>query len=199
MIANASANVAAQRYELVTREGKSRFALRLKDEGVILGDEGILEWTANGVARSRPLADVASVNLQVANPGVSICQIEFRDGSTLRVMNIDRWGLSTPKRSSTYSAFVHELHARLAACADQRMSFLAGNSGNAAGWRKAAMLVGALFFIGGPALMLAVSGDREAWWYLLLGTGIFFPAWYTYRGNKPRTYSPDRIPADMLR
>jgi hypothetical protein len=175
-----------------------RRALHFLDRGVTLDADG-LSCTADGASGTELFANVTAVHLQTSGgkTNTESCAIGFADGNTLTVLNCGPGGYTDAARAANYRAFVHDLHARLAA-APGTIRFTEGWPL----WRCQAMLLVAV----GMALVSAALGLWSLFCLcslqgpVLLGLGGY-ASWRFYRialDNLPRDYTPDRLPEFLL-
>ena len=172
-----------------------RRALHWLDRGITLGAGGI-SCTANGAPGEESFGSIAAVHLQTCGQRSNIesCAITFADGNVLTVLNCNPGGYVDAARAESYRAFVHDLHARLAAAASGAIRFTEGWPL----WRCQAMLalaaVTALLAAGVGLSTFFCLGDLKEIVLVALGG---FGSWRSYRtalNNVPRDYTPDRLP-----
>jgi hypothetical protein len=175
-----------------------RRALHFLDRGVMLDAEG-LSCTADGSPGTELFANITAVHLQTSGgkTNTGSCAIGFADGNVLTVLSCDRGGYSDAACAASYRAFVHALHARLAA-APGTIRFTEGWPL----WRCQAVLLVAA----GTAVLFAGLGLWELFCLrnlqgpVLLAVGGY-ASWRFYRvsiNNLPRDYTPDRLPEFLL-
>ena len=109
---------ATTRHELFITDGNATFRWAITDSGVTLSADG-LSWSIGGVEIERSYSDISSIRLHRASAGTSagvgVCQIRFRDGTTLVVYGGSAQGLADDTQAARFAAFVRDLHKRLAA------------------------------------------------------------------------------------
>lgn len=191
-----------RRYDLVVREGANTgLVWRYRDEGVRLTATG-LEWTADGTDRVKPFADIYSIRLQTGHiprsGGFGACQIAFRNGLTLNVNSLSSWGTPDDDRRTPYIDFVHDLHQRLSAVDRKRIHFLAGVTEGRQMMAWIAVVVGGLFFVALPLVLLIVTGETKALFITLAGAFFIYPVLRATKKNEPRNYLPDRVDEDLF-
>ena len=168
--------------------------------GVALSDEAIA-WIVDARTDTAPLSDIVSVHLETAGTPqfvVKQCKIVFANGVPLTVTNIDASGRPDEKMTVLYRDFVHDLHVTLAARPANAVRFTAG----LAPWRYKLLLVTAIFagllFVVTPLVLLALWPDLNTLGLLAAGVGLCWPLAIMLRNNKPRDYTPDRLPEELL-
>lgn len=176
-----------------------RPAFRFLARGVTLDRNGIA-CAADGASGAQPFAAIAAVHLKSSGAKVVVesCAITFNDGTMLTVVNCGPGGHADAARGSAYRAFVHDLHARLAAGGFSGIRFSEGWPL----WQCQAMLaLTALIALTAPALGLYVFACTGNLRGLLLTALAAYACWKFYRtalNNLPRDYTPDRLPDFLL-
>jgi hypothetical protein len=183
--------------------GGPRLFLRNPNHGIAVSDSG-LAWTNYGEVRSVPFADIAAVHISsgaLGNPQIVLdqCKIEFTDGSpALTAFNAGANGLPSDAQTPVYRAFVHDLHAQLAAHGTGTTRFTA----RMAPWRynllRVTLIVAALFFIVTPLILLLVTNDWHALIPVAMGLSLCWPVLRLLRNNTPRGYTPDALPDELM-
>jgi hypothetical protein len=106
-------------------------------------------------------------------------------------------GFADPERAPIYRAFVHDLHARLAA-AKTSTRFEAGYRTHNYPLAIAAMvLIGAISIVA-PIFAIIWQGRISAIGLLFAGAFLYLPMMKAIEKNAPRTYTPDKVPGEML-
>jgi hypothetical protein len=175
-----------------------RRALHCLDRGITLDADG-LSCTADGSPGTELFANITAVHLQTSGgkTDTESCAIGFADGNTVTVLSCDRGGYRDAASAAAYRAFVHDLHARLAA-APGTIRFTEGWRL----WRCQLMFLAAV----GTGLLSAAFGLWEVFCIhnlqgpVLLAVGGY-ASWRFYRialNNLPRDYTPDRLPEFLL-
>ena len=172
--------------------------MRLNDEGVSPTADGI-EAMRSGRWVSLPYADIRGINLSTAEMAksalIATCQITFRNGSFLRVINTNAWGTGDPLRNGDYQAFVEDLHRRLvAANADSQIDFTIGMSATRSRVLKVALIAGSALFVALPIVLFVMTGKFQALLLCLAGFAFLAPALRTAEKNQQRSYSPKAPP-----
>jgi hypothetical protein len=191
-----------KRYDLHIREGATGgLVWRYRDEGVVLTPLGI-EWTANGVRREVPYADIASIRIQTGHVPKSgyfgSCTMTFRGGLTLTVNSLNSWGSPDDDRLDDYAEFLEDLHARLGDEDRRRIHFLAGATEGRQMFGRFAVILGGAFFVALPLVLLIITGEIKTLLIALGGLAFIVPAFRTLQKNEPRTYDPRRLDDDLF-
>lgn len=188
-------------YGLFLREGTNRFHWKFRNEGISLSGQ-TLHWQYDGRARGRTLADIRSVRLMAAHVhksgDVGICQIVFRDGLMLTCQSSNASGLADDERAPKYTAFVRDLHARLAAAGPDDIRYKAGDSGGRHTFGIIILVIATLFFVALPFVLLFIVQRWEVLGILGAGAAFVWPVWKAVERNTPRDYKPTQIPDDLL-
>jgi hypothetical protein len=190
-----------QEYPVFLREGSARFYFRLKNQGVRLIENG-LAWTCDGQERRYGFDEIASIRLQVTHVhksgDVGTCQIRFRDGLTLTFNGGTAFGHADETQAEAYAACVRDLHARLAAARVTTIRYLAGSTAGMHTGAAVTLVIGVLFFVGLPLVLLLIVRQWEVLGILAAGIGFMWPLWRLLEANRPRDYTPESVPADLL-
>jgi hypothetical protein len=186
-------------YDLSINVAGRRLFWRNRNHGITLGNDSIA-WTMDGAANETAYGNIVAVHLDSAGQKITAdrCSIAFSDGSALVIVNTDPGGYRDGKLTSLYRDFVRDLHARLATGRYAGIRFTAGVS-PARFWT---MLFGAA--IAAPAFALAGLAGFVLY-HLWNGLGLFlvgeYFCWTLGRRalvNKPRDYTPERLPEALL-
>ncbi len=200
---DATAQIAkTTRHELFMTDGNASFRWAMTDSGVTLSQDG-LSWTIDGAASERGYSDIFSIRLHRASAGtgagVGVCQIRFRDGTTLVVYGGSAQGLADDTQAARFVAFVHDLHKRLAARDDTKhIYFNAGLSEGRYTVLTVAIVASGLLFGLLPLVLLIMMRDLHTLFLFVAATGLLWSFYKLWEKNRPRPYSPDRVPADLL-
>ena len=172
-----------------------------RDEGVSLRGDRLI-WTVEGGERKATLGDIARVNLFLAGPGgndvMGVCAVTLASGMTLSITSGGAWGGFDPGRAPDFRAFVKDLHTTLAKRGGTGPRYLVGVPGGRAKLAKAALVVGVALFVALPLILLLFYRDLNALWAALAGAAFMYPLYTQLVNNAPRTYSPDRIPEELM-
>jgi hypothetical protein len=193
-------STAGQRtYDLCINIAGRRLFWRNRNHGVTLGNDTIA-WTMDGNAMETAYGNIVAVHLNSTGQKVTTdrCTIAFADGSALLIVNTDAGGYRDTKLAPLYRDFVRDLHARLAGDRYTGIRFTAG----VPRWRYWTMLISAI--AAAPAFAAAgIAGYFifHQWnFLLLLLVGDYF-CWTLGRralANRPRDYTPDKLPEVLL-
>lgn len=189
----------ARTHDIHLRENPASLVWHLGDRGITLV-ENRLAWLSEGVRRERSFDDIAAIRLQLASAGrgaSGLCRIVFRDGTELHLYGTDERGLPDDAQNARYTAFVRDLHKRLAAEA-RPIVYEAGLPGGNYAVLTAAVIAGAALFVVLP-IVLAVAIRTMSVLLLCAGSIAFvWPFWRIWNAAKPRAYTPDAVPEDVL-
>jgi hypothetical protein len=186
-------------YDLCINIAGRRLFWRNRNHGVTLGNDTIA-WAMDGAANETAYGNIVAVHLDSSGQKITAdrCTISFADGRGLTIVNTDPGGYRDAKRASLYRDFVRDLHARLPADRYAGIRFSAG----VPPWRFWTMLLTAA--IAAPAFALAgLAGYvifHLANGLLLFVIGEYF-CWTLGRralANRPRDYTPERLPKALL-
>jgi hypothetical protein len=190
-----------QEHPVFLKEGRGRFAFRLTDQGVRLTQDSLV-WTCDEQERRYSFADITTIRLQVVHVHKSgdlgVCQIEFRDRRLLTISGGTAYGFADDEQAQAYAAFIRDLHARLAAARITTIRFLAGNTEGAHTMAAVVMVIGVLFFVGTPLVLLFIIRRWEVLGVLLAGGAFMWPVWRKLEENRPRDYTPGSIPPELV-
>jgi hypothetical protein len=182
--------------------GRWRFYVRNPNHGITVADVGI-SWTLDGTPAAAAYADIAAIHLQKSALGNAVntineCKIAFTNGAALVVNNASATGLPSDGQTPTYRAFVHDLHRRLAAGGGGPTRFTAGVS--AARYRALliTLIVAGLILIVTPLGLTAMTGDWHMLIATIVGAALLWPVFLLMSKNKPRQYTADRLPEELL-
>jgi hypothetical protein len=199
MDATTSANTT--RHELFVASDTS-MRWKFTDSGVTLSPEG-LSWNIGDVAFNRSYADIFSIRLQRAAAGtganVGICQIHFHDGVDLHIHGGSEHGIADVAQAPRYTAFVRDLHRRLAAREDSKnIAFHAGLGKTryiilTIAVAAAGLLMGVL-----PLILLIMFQDLHTLFLFMAGGGLAWSFFRLWDKNRPRPYSPGQVPEELL-
>jgi hypothetical protein len=186
------------RYDLVFRAGTNpRFSLG-SHQGVTLTAERIA-WSCDGKDDGAAFANIRKVNLESSGDEAhpNACTITFADGYQLLITSGDANGFADPERAQVYRDFVRDLHARLAA-AKTATRFEAGYQGHRYPLAIAAMVLIGSISIVVPLFAIIWTGSISAIGLLFAGALLYLPMMKAIEKNAPSTYTPDKVPDEML-
>ena len=187
-------------YDLYIRPGERRLVWSFSDQGVSLSDDTIA-WVADGWTSQAALRDIVEVHLQlgyVEDNAVGSCRLRFADGSALSVVSSNKRGFEDATQDQLYVAFVHDLHARLAAQRDAHPSFTAGLSEGRYRFGFFIGIIAVLFFIVTPIVLLLVTRDWKAALFTYTGVVLLWPLYKVMQANAPRSYDPRHVPPELM-
>ena len=189
------------RHELFITD-HAAFRWKMTDSGVVVTADG-LSWAIDGAMSERKYSDIFSIRLHRASAGtgagVGVCDIRFRDGLTLNVYGGSAQGLADGEQNARFAAFVRDLHKRLAR--RDNTTSITFNAGLSEGRYTVltVALVGAGILFGLLPLGLLIM-IRDLHTLILFGTaaGLLWSFYMLWDKNRPRPYSPDHVPEDLL-
>jgi hypothetical protein len=186
-------------YDLCVTVAGRRLYWRNRNHGVTLGQDCIA-WTMDGEAVETAYGNIVAVHLDSRGQKVKAdrCIITFADGSGLLVVNTDPGGFADAERARRYRDFVRDLHARLSPDRYPLIRFTAGvqrarywtmliAAVTGAGAFAVAGLAGFFIFHLWNGLLLLIAGEYACW--TLLRRAL---------ANRPRNYTPDKLPEVLL-
>ena len=185
-------------YDLVFRAGTNpRFSLRAH-RGVTLA-AGRIVWSCDGKDDGAPFSNIRTVHLQSGGEAryPNVCTITFADGYQLLITSGDRNGFADPERTPLYRDFVRDLHAQLAT-AKTSIRFVAGYQGQRYPLAIAAMVLIGSVSIVVPVFAIIWQGHIGAIGLLFAGALLYLPMMKAIEKNAPHTYTPDKVPEEML-
>lgn len=193
---------ARRHFDLYFRAGQSGgIVWRYRDCGITLSPEG-MEWYSEGQRRFTDYTTIDSIRIQTGHiprsGNFGSCEIIFRNGRKLTVTSLDSWGSPDDERLDDYAEFLQDLHAHLGRADKERIHFLAGATEGRQIAGKISAVVGGLFFIVLPLVLLVITGEVKALFISLGGLAFIVPVFRTLRKNEPRTYNPDSLDEDLF-
>lgn len=189
----------ARTHDIYLRENPASLVWHLTDRGIALAEDR-LAWLSDGVRRERTFDDIAAIRLQLASAGrgaSGLCRIFFRDGTQLHLYGTDQSGLPDDTQNARYTAFVRDLHRRLAADA-RPIAFEAGLPGGNYAVLTAAAIAGAALFVVLPVVLALLLRTMSVLLLCAGSIGFAWPFWRIWNAAKPRSYTPDALPEDVL-
>jgi len=188
-------------YDLHFREGPARgLVLRYRDAGIRLTPTA-MEWRAGDKPRTTDYTTIDAIRLQTGYlpkaGAFGTCIITFRNGRDLTVTSLDRWGSPDPERFDDYAEFIQDLHARLGDDDRRRIRFRAGSTEGRQIFGRIVTVIGALFFVGLPLVLLVLTGEIKTLFITAAGLAFIVPVFRTLKKNEPRTYDPRRLDDDL--
>ena len=148
-------------------------------------------------------SDIFRIRLQRASAGtganVGICQIRFRDGTVLNIHGGSEHGLADEAHAPLYTAFVRDLHRRLAGREDSKdVAFKAGLSEGRYTILSVAIVASAILFGVLPLGLLIMIRDLHTLVLFAGAAGLLWSFYKLWDKNRPRPYSPAHVPEELL-
>ena len=189
------------RYDLFTHDDTRRIVWRFKDEGVVVEDEALLVMRASRWVRL-PFHDIASVTLSANAIGrsaiVGNCTVRLEDGRRIVISNGNEQGMADGRRDGPYRLFLRDFHRKLIESGEDRaIDFRTGYSEGRMNGLIFATVIGTLFFIATPLVLLLITRDLKTLLICLAGLGFIWPAWRMIEANRPASYHPTS-PPDLI-
>jgi hypothetical protein len=196
-----TASAPAAEYPLYFRDGEG-FVWSIATRGLILDDRGVT-FTSERETRTILFSEIRSVRLHTAyaNAGetpLGICTIGFRRFRKLTVLSADGHLRADEMQRAAYHAFVRDFHSRIPAADRARIRFNGGLSNTRHVIVSTAMLVGAAIFGVLPLVLIFVAPSWHTLGVAAAAWGLAYAGWKSWARNRPRPYSPDRVPDDLL-
>lgn len=196
-----TASAPAGEYPLYFRDDAG-FVWAIKTRGLRLDDNG-LTFTSERETRTIGFSEIRSVRLHTAyaNAGetpLGICKIGFRRFRNLTVLSGDSQLRADETQRAAYHAFVHDFHRRIPPADRARIAFNGGLSDTRHMILSAAMIAGAALFGVLPLVLIFVAPSFHTLGVAAAAWGLAYAGWKSWSRNRPRPYSPDRIPDDLL-
>lgn len=166
-----------------------------------LDPEALQVTSARGVERI-PYSQIAAIRLAITpsnwSPHVYLAKLHWADGRALRISNLSwRGPLATERLDGPYSIFIAEL-LRRASDANPSLSCRAGTPRPF--WLMS-IAIGAALAVAFLSL-LSVAASQGGWTAALLVGMLAIPMAWVVRAhvwsNRPRAFSPDAPPGDVL-
>ncbi len=189
------------RYDLFSHDGRKRLVWRFKDEGVMVEDAAVAIMRSSRWERI-PFAQIASVTLTSSVVGrsgtIGQCALVLEDGRRVVIGNGNDQGMADGQRDGPYRLFLRDLHQRLIESGEApAIDFRSGYTPGRMNGLLFAAIIGTLFFVALPLVLLVISRDVKA--LVITGTGALFiwPAWRMIEANRPAMYEPE-APPDLI-
>jgi hypothetical protein len=196
-----TANATAADYPLYFRDGDGLFLLSLATHGLRLDDEGVT-FENERETRTIRFPEIHSIRLQTsfANKGtpLGLCTIKFGRWRKLTVYSGDAYLRADEAQGAAYIRFVHDLHRRIPAADRSRIGFNGGLSEGRHMIVSIAALVGAAIFVVLPLVLIVIVPRWETLSAAVASFGLAYVGWKNWSRNRPQTYSPDRVPEELL-
>jgi hypothetical protein len=182
-------------------DGDPGFHRSLETHGLTLDDEGVAFTSERGF-RKVLFSEIRSIRLHTSfvstdDPPTGVCRIGFGQYRALTVLSGNARGLYDEEQRRHYVDFVRAFHRRIPQADRARIDFQGGLS-----WGRSvvavAMIAGAILFGVLPVGLLFVAPSFQVLVGVLTGWGLCYAGWRAWDKNRPRSYSPDQIPDDLL-
>ncbi len=196
--------IASTSYDLYFLLNGKRFFWRNPNCGLTLIDAGLqsrLTWRTENGEDSRRWTDIVSVTMTSGTDGkneVNSCMIQFRGGRSITATDTGSNGQLDAGRTPIYRDFVRALHARLAHAPEGAIRFSAGMSEGRHTAMLVILMIGALFFVATPLVLLFIVRDWRVIGVLCTGAAFMWPFWRIIENNRPRTYDPRHPPGELM-
>lgn len=191
-------------YDLYVLANDRRFFWRNPNCGVTLvdaGRESRLSWRTERGDDNGLWTDIVSVTMTSGTDGhseINACKIQFRDGRSITATDAGSDGRLDAGRTPIYRDFVRALHARLAIAPAGTIRFRAGVSEGRHTVMLVILVIGALFFVATPLVLLFIVRDWRVIGVLGAGAMFMWPFWRVVENNRPRTYDPRTPPGELM-
>jgi hypothetical protein len=195
---------ASTSYDLYFLVNGKRFFWRNPNCGLTLIDAGLnsrLTWRTERGEDSRPWTDIASVTMMSGTDGkneINSCVIGFRGGRSITATDAGSSGQLEAERTPVYRDFVRALHARLAFAPEGTIHFSAGVSETRHTVMLVTLVIGVLFFVATPLVLLFIVRDWRVIGVLCAGAAFMWPFWRVIENNRPRSYDPRHPPGELM-
>ena len=124
--------------------------------------------------------------------------LRFRDGTVVTFYSGTARGAFDEQAQGIYAEFVRILHARLNTLKLAGVHYMAGQTATRYYLVLGSVVVLAAIAVVLPLVLLAVVREWKILIALLAGTGITWPMWKLAQASRPRSYSPDAVPEDVV-
>jgi hypothetical protein len=182
-------------------DGEPGFYWSLETRGLMLDAKGV-EFTSDRETRKVLFSEIRSIRLHTNfvstdDPPTGVCQIGFGQYRALTVLSGNARGLYDEEQRRHYGDFVRAFHCRIPQADREHIDFQGGlREGRTL--VSVAMIAGAILFGVLPVGLLFVAPSFQVLVGVLTGWGLCYAGWRAWDKNRPRSYSPDRIPDDLL-
>ena len=188
-------------FDLFFRESAPGLYWKLAEGGVTLDAEG-LAWTGDAGERRYRYSDLVSIQLCTTIGGkegnIYFSVLCFRDGTVVTFYSGTARGAFDEQAQGTYAEFVRILHARLSTLKLAGVHYMAGQTATRYYLVLGSVVVLAAIAVVLPLVLLAVVREWKVLIALLAGAGITWPMWKLAQASRPRSYSPDAVPEDVV-
>lgn len=188
-------------FDLFFREAAPGLYWKLAEGGVTLDAEG-LAWTGDAGERRYRYGDLASIQLCTTIGGkegnIYFSELRFRDGTVVTFYSGTSRGAVDETGARTYAEFIRILHARLNTLKPAGIEYKAGQTAT-----RYYVVLGAVIALTGmvvvlPLVLSLIYRKWELLIALFAGAGLAWPMWWLAQASRPRTYSPDAVPEDVV-
>lgn len=196
--------IASTSYDLYFLLNGKRFFWRNPNCGLTLvdaGRESRLTWRTESGEDSRLWTDIVSVTMMSGTDGrneINSCKVQFRGGRSITATDTGNDGQLDAGRTPVYRDFVRALHARLALAPTGTIRFSAGVSESRHTVMLVTLVIGALFFVATPLVLLFIVRDWRVIGVLCAGAAFMWPFWRVVENNRPRSYDPRTPPGELM-
>ena len=188
-------------FDLFFREAAPGLYWKLAEGGVTLDAEG-LAWTGDAGERRYRYSDLVSIQLCTTIGGkegnIYFSVLRFRDGTVVTFYSGTARGAFDEQAQGIYAEFVRILHARLNTLKLAGVHYMAGQTATRYYLVLGSVVVLAAIAVVLPLVLLAVVREWKVLIALLAGAGITWPMWKLAQASRPRSYSPDAVPEDVV-
>lgn len=195
-----TARETAAEYPLYFSDGDG-FVWSIATRGLTLDDRGVT-FTSERETRTILFSEIGSIRLHTGfadkETPLGICQIRFGRWRKLTVYGGDSYLRADEAQRAAYLRFVHDLHRRIPAADRTRIAFNGGLSDTRHMIVSVASIVGALIFGVLPLVLIVLVPSWETLGVAAASFGFAYAGWKNWSRNRPRRYSPDRVPEELL-
>ncbi len=188
-------------FDLFLREAGPGIYWKLQEGGVTLDAEG-LAWEGEGGERRYRYADLASIQLCTTIGGktgnIYFSVLRFYDGAVVTFYSGTSRGAVDERGAGIYADFIRMLHARLDTLKPAGLQYHAGQTAARYYIVLGSVIVLACIAVALPLVLLAIVRDWQVLIVLLAGAGLTWPMWKLAQASRPRSYTPDAVPEDVM-
>jgi hypothetical protein len=188
-------------FDLFFREAAPGIYWKLEEGGVTLDAEG-LAWKGEAGERRYRYSDLASIRLCTTIGGkvgnIYFCVLRFRDGTVVTFYSGTSRGQIDERGASIYADFIRILHARLNTLKPAGIEYKAGQTATRYYIVLGAVIVLISMVVVLPFVLTVIYRKWEALIAVLVGAGFCWPMWRLAQASRPRIYSPDAVPDDVV-
>ena len=188
-------------FDLFFREAAPGLYWKLAEGGVTLDAEG-LAWTGDAGERRYRYSDLVSIQLCTTIGGkegnIYFSVLRFRDGTVVTFYSGTARGATDDRAAGIYADFVRILHARLNTLKPVGIEYKAGQTATRYYVVLGAVIVLICTFVVLPFALLVIFREWQALIFTFVGAGFSWPMWRLAQASRPRSYSPDAVPEDVV-